>query len=82
MIRTQIQLTREQSDRLREIAREQGISLAEAIRRCIERALPELPAGRADRYARAAKLVGALRDPEGVKDLASDHDRYLGDSFA
>ena len=40
MIRTQIQLTREQSDRLREIAREQGISLAEAIRRCVDRALP------------------------------------------
>jgi hypothetical protein len=41
MIRTQIQLTEQQVRRLRAQAREQGVSLAEMIRRCVDKALAD-----------------------------------------
>jgi hypothetical protein len=77
VIRTQIQLTEEQSRRLREIARRDGISLAEAIRRCVDRALAETSSDPGALYARAARLVGAFRDRDGATDVAEEHDRYL-----
>ncbi|MBI4476877.1 MAG: ribbon-helix-helix protein, CopG family, partial [Acidobacteria bacterium] len=41
MVRTQIQLTEQQARRLRAQARERGVSLAEMIRRCVEKGLAE-----------------------------------------
>lgn len=38
MVRTQIQFTEEQARKVRRVARERGISMAEVIRRCIGRA--------------------------------------------
>ncbi|WP_025322308.1 ribbon-helix-helix protein, CopG family [Deferrisoma camini] len=81
MVRTQIQLTETQNRRLRELARREGISLAEAIRRCVQRALAEKTEDRAALYARAAELVGSLERPEGPQDLAENHDRYLEEAF-
>lgn len=81
MVRTQIQLTDKQARKLRTIAREQGISLAELIRRCIDRMLSEPPTAREELYARAAELVGRFRDPRGAQDLSTDHDRYLDEAF-
>ena len=79
MIRTQIQLTEDQARRLRHLAREKGISLAEMIRRCVERALEEEGTDRAALYARAVRVVGRFPDRHGAADLAREHDRYFED---
>jgi hypothetical protein len=81
VIRTQVQLTEEQARRLRRIAREEGISVAEVVRRCLENALRPAGEDRAARYARAAKLIGAFRDRRGATDLATEHDRHLDEVF-
>lgn len=81
MIRVQIQITELQARKLRKHAREQGISLAEAIRRSVERELSLGPPDLATLYERARKMVGALHDPEGATDLAEHHDRYLADAY-
>lgn len=81
MIRTQIQLTEEQTHRLKQAARERGVSMAEMIRRCIDRGLGAEVPDRAARYARAAELVGAFDDPTGARRVAEAHDEYLPDAF-
>ena len=81
MIRTQIQLTEAQARRLRVAARRDGVSLAEAIRRLVDRGLAEEEAGRGRLYARAAEAVGRYRDRKGATDVASAHDAYLDEAF-
>jgi hypothetical protein len=81
MIRTQIQLTEEQARRLRQAARERGVSMAEVVRRCIDRGLAAEVPDRAARYARAAELVGAFEDPTGSRRVAEGHDEYLDDAY-
>jgi hypothetical protein len=81
VIRTQIQLTEQQARRLRARARERGISLAEAIRRCVDAGLAEGTPDRAALYDRAARLVGQFSDRKRARDLAAAHDRYLDDAF-
>lgn len=77
MVRTQIQLTEKQARRLRAEAREQGVSMAEMIRRLVDRGLAEESSARARLYDRAARIVGRFADRRGVTDLAREHDRYL-----
>ena len=81
MIRTQIQLTAQQARRLRAQARERRVSLAELIRRYVEKGLAEETPHRAALYERAARLVGRFRDRAGARDLSSEHDRYLDDAY-
>ncbi len=80
MVRTQIQLTEEQARRVRLRARRQGVSMADYIRRCIELAA-SVEADEADRYARAASVVGAFHDLEGRTDLSSAHDDLLDSGY-
>lgn len=81
MIRTQIQITREQQRRLRRAARAQGVPVAELIRRLIDRGIEsELPATE-DRWLGAMPLVGAFHDSTGATDVAVEHDVYLEDAF-
>lgn len=79
MIRTQIQLTAEQDRRLRRFAAREGVSLAEAVRRCIDQVLSEDDL--ATRYASAASLVGVAEDSRGATDVSERHDAYLEDAF-
>lgn len=81
MVRTQIQLTDQQARRLRAEARERGVSLAELIRRYVEKGLSEESPDRADLYARAARIVGRFSAPDGARDVSSKHDQYLDDVF-
>ena len=81
MVRTQIQLTDQQARRLRAQARERGLSLAEVIRRYVEKGLSEETSDRASRYDRAARVVGQFRDRRGAGDIAVNHDRYLNEAF-
>jgi hypothetical protein len=81
VLRTQIQFTAEQARKLRTIARREGISVAELVRRSVDRALRE-DAGRPGvRYERAARLVGAFHDREAATDVSRRHDDYLRDAF-
>lgn len=81
MVRTQIQLTKEQYRRLRQWADRLGISMAEAVRRCIEAELSR--AGQSDAYAdrvrEALAVVGRYRS--GCSDVAERHDDYLAEAF-
>jgi hypothetical protein len=81
MVRTQIQLTEEQVRSLRNLAEREHLSMAEVIRRCVDRVIIEQAPGRSERYARAAGLVGAFSAKGREKDLARRHDRYLQDAF-
>jgi hypothetical protein len=81
MVRTQIQLTERQARRLRAEARDRGLSLAEIIRRYVEKGLSEAASDRTALYDRAAQVVGRFRDRRGARDLSIKHDRYLDEAF-
>lgn len=84
MIRTQIQLTKDQHARLKETARTERTSVAELVRRGVERVLEE--DRRRRRRASAWQAFQELAqlphvpDPEGATDVAEHHDKYLADS--
>jgi len=63
--------------KLRAIARQERISVAEAVRRCVTTALVQVRPDREALYARAARLVGKFRDRSQATDLSAEHDRYL-----
>jgi Arc/MetJ-type ribon-helix-helix transcriptional regulator len=81
MIRTQIQLTEEQMAKLKRIADERGVSMAEVVRDAVEQ-LPD----RDDRRERFERAIHALRashfhDVEGKTDVSVRHDEYLADAL-
>ena len=75
MVRTQIQLTKDQYREVKRLAREEGVSLAAIIRRFIDGALGKQAGARDVLYERAAGLLGAFRAAE--RDLSAEHDRHL-----
>lgn len=81
MVRTQIQLTEAQYRALKRWADRLGISLAEAVRRCVAERLDreQATAGRAERVREAAGVVGKYAS--GQSDVARRHDDYLDDAF-
>jgi hypothetical protein len=81
MIRTQIELTDLQVRRLRAQAREHGVSLAEMIRRCVDKALAEEAAKRIALYDRAARLIGRFPDHRGARDVSTRHGGYLDEAY-
>jgi hypothetical protein len=81
VIRTQIQLTEQQMGRVRQAARAQGVSLAEMIRRLVDRGIAgELP-DRQAAFERAGGQVGRYRDRDEASDVSERHDAYLDDSY-
>jgi hypothetical protein len=79
MLRVQAQLTETQARRLRELAREEGVSVAALLRRGAELVLSE-GAGetREDRRRRALEAVGRFAD---AADGARRHDDHLDEAF-
>jgi len=79
MMRTQIQLTADQHRRLKRWAASLGISLAEAVRRCVEDRLSREDGGlgRPDRIRRALEICGKYTEPGGRSRVAAEHDRHL-----
>lgn len=80
MVRTQIQLTESQANRLRKLAAERGVSMAELIRQGVDALL----GGAAviddeERRNRALALAGRFRS--GKRDVSGKHDRYLAEAF-
>ena len=83
MVRTQIQLAEEQYQRLTRYAGRLGISLAEAVRRCVDAQLDhETAAPSRDARVRAALAVcGKYRDASGETSAARNHDRHLDEAY-
>ena len=80
MVRTQIQLTEEQSEKLKAAAVRRGISIAALIRLCIDAFLAQHnEPSPEETYQRAAKAAGAHHS--GTRDTASRHDDYLAEEF-
>ena len=84
MMRIQIQLTADQRRQLGRWAKQRGISLAEAVRRCVAAHL----AGEEERPSREAlvrsalAVVGKYDDPAGSSRIASEHDERLAEIYS
>jgi len=79
MVRTQVQLEPRQMEALRDLAKERGCSVAELVRRSIDRYLAEVSGIDEEARLRAIAAVGRFRS--GVPDLGSAHDLHLADAF-
>ena len=76
MIRTQIQLTKEQARALRQRASDEGRSMANLVRDGIDRLLGDQgEQNKEDVKRRSIDALGRFRS--GMTDLGSAHDRYL-----
>ena len=81
MIRTQIQLTKEQSTRLKVAAARRGMSVAAFIRQSVEAELSRSDERSLDDlYLRAARAAGRHRS--GKRDVSKHHDEYLSGAYA
>jgi hypothetical protein len=80
MVRTQVQLSADQVARLKARALEEGVSLAELVRRAVERYLAEEEGGGYEERARRA-LEAVGRFASGAGDVGEAHDRYLEEAF-
>jgi Spy/CpxP family protein refolding chaperone len=79
MVRTQIQLTEEQAEKLRELSAASRESVAALIRQAVDQFIV---AGKPDRsalYRRAESVVGRYKSDSG--DISIHHDRYLEEDF-
>ena len=83
MVRTQIQLTEVQHRELTRYSRRLGISLSEAIRRCVNMQLQHewTSPAREDRVRAALAVCGKYRDIHGEDRVAREHDRFLEDAY-
>jgi len=80
MVRTQIQLTERQARELKSVAHRQGVSVAELIRRAVDKALTaDIIPDREEIRRRARQAVGRFSDT--VTDVAEHHDDYLAEAF-
>jgi predicted DNA-binding protein len=80
MVWTQVRLSADQVARLKARALEEGVSLAELVRRAVERYLAEEEGGGYEERARRA--LGAVgRFASGAGDVGEAHDRYLEEAF-
>jgi hypothetical protein len=83
MVRTQIQLTERQHRQLKKWANRLGISLSEAVRRCVEERLAaeeRAAGGREERVRAALAVVGKYADPEGPSPVGKEHDRHFAEA--
>jgi hypothetical protein len=80
MVRTQIQLTEEQSSILKKIAAQRNISIAELIRQGIDFYLRVCgTVSQEERRKRAVAATGRFRS--GKSDLSTNHDDYLIEAY-
>jgi hypothetical protein len=81
MVRTQIQLSEDQSRLIKSQAAKKGISMAEMIRQCVERQLTNrVETSEKELRLRAMKAAGRFHS--GRRDGARDHDALLSEDFA
>lgn len=76
MIRTQIQLKEEQINALKEIANAENISLAEVVRRAVDRFIEKQDKpDREELVRRYLSTAGCCSSKEG--DVSINHDKYI-----
>ena len=76
MVRTQVQLTKEQLRELKDLARQRDVSVAELVREGVNMLLrSRLEPSREELWERAPRLIGAFHS--GIPDLGVNHDKYL-----
>ncbi|MBM4387083.1 MAG: ribbon-helix-helix protein, CopG family [Deltaproteobacteria bacterium] len=81
MIRTQIQLSKNQLESLKAMAAKLDISLSELIRREIDRAA-KTPRSADAGERRKRAMAAAGRFGSGRSDISRRHDDYLGDAYS
>lgn len=80
MVRTQIQLTEEQSRILKRMALERGVSMAELIRQSVDQFVRSRGKLTPEQIRqRALSVVGI--GSSGVTDLGQNHDHYLDEAY-
>ena len=80
MIRTQIQLTEQQANALKELAHRENASIAELTRRAIDYWLETVDGVSVkERRQRALAVVGRFRS--GQSDISERHDDYLAEAY-
>jgi hypothetical protein len=80
MIRTQVQLSEEQSALIKQVAAERNVSMAEIIRQGVDYYLKHCAAvGREERVQRA--LAAAGRFGSGRSDVSARHDAHLAEAY-
>ena len=80
MVRTQIQLTEEQSKALKKMAAQRSLSMAELIRQGIDFYLRSCGTiSQEERRQRAVKAAGQFHS--GQTDLSEKHDQYLAEVY-
>ncbi len=79
MVRTQIQLTEEQSAELKRIAIERGVSVAEVVRDGIARIIKESRG--VNRHEKRRRALAAVGQFKGPSDLSQRHDDYFVESI-
>ena len=79
MVRTQIQLTEEQAEKLREMAMENRESIASLIRKAIDQFILSGRMDKAGLYRQAGSVVGKFKAEKD--DISVEHDRYLDEDF-
>jgi hypothetical protein len=80
MIRTQIQLTEEQSQALKQLAAREGKTVAELVRLGVDQLIRSQIAVDA-RELRSRALAVAGKFHSGNEDLSAEHDRYAAEAF-
>jgi hypothetical protein len=79
MVRTQIQLTKEQARMLRELSISSNESMASLIRDAIDKYLATGRPNRSAQYRQALSLAGKYKTKQ--PDTSVEHDRYLEEAF-
>jgi hypothetical protein len=84
MMRMQIQLTAEQRRQLGRWARQRGLSLSEAVRRCVAGHLAQEQSrpSREELVRSALAVVGKYADPAGSSRVALEHDERLVEAYS
>ena len=80
MVRTQIQLTEEQTKAVKKMAASRHVSSAELIRCAVDALIKsDTATDPEERRKRAFEIIGKFRS--GKRDVSGKHDKYLADTF-
>jgi hypothetical protein len=81
MVRTQIQLTKQQSQMLKALAASNGVSVADLVRQAVDTMIATQPIiSIEERRRRAIAAAGKFRSD--VTDGSTNHDHYLAEAYA
>lgn len=80
MVRTQIQLTKEQANALKKLALSRHLSIAELIRQAVDSFIKSSAVIDIEERKKRA-IAAAGRFHSGISDLSTAHDKYLAEAF-